>query len=231
MCDVGNTADSAAGSDEGRINGFLAGAPAQRVERVLGIAAPAARLESAAVTALLYYALAHPLLSAGCDAVRFVRPQELAQAAGTAALLDWPTGLHGQPFPDGLAVGTKRWFVSLSHSGGLAAVAISQQPVGLDVQRLPGWSVEHARRIRSRIAHPGDPSPKGDDTAAVADCCSLWALKESAVKLTGEGFSRFPNSFAVTEDGGCYAAQLGGRKVAMRLYPSEDAAIAAAWFA
>lgn len=239
LCDVGstagntvrNTADSSAESDDGRVSRFLAGAPAQRVERVLGIAAPAARLESAAVTALLYYALAHTSYSVSCDAVRFVCPQELVEAAGTAALPDWPTGVHGQPFPDGVAVGTMWWFVSLSHSSGLVAVAVSRQPVGLDVQRLPGWSAEHARRIRARIAHPGDSPAVGDDVAAVVDCCRLWALKESAVKLTGEGFSRLPNSFAVTGAAGRYAAQLGGRKVAMRLYPCQGVVVAAASFA
>ena len=220
LCDVGNIALAPVEQQDEWLSGLLTGAPVRRAERVLRIAAPAARLESAAVTALLYYALAHPPLFAACDAVSFVRPQALRCAAKkTEDAPEWTTGPHGQPFPDGIAV------------GGFAAAAISEQPVGLDVQRLPGWPAEHARRIRSRIAHPGDPPPKGDDTAAVADCCRLWALKESAVKLTGEGFSHFPNSFAVTEDGGCYAAQLGGRKVAMRLYPSEDAVIAAAWFA
>ena len=81
LCDVGNIALAPVEQQDEWLSGLLTGAPVRRAERVLRIAAPAARLESAAVTALLYYALAHPPLFAACDAVSFVRPQALRCAA------------------------------------------------------------------------------------------------------------------------------------------------------
>ena len=74
---------------------------------------------------------------------------------------------------------------SLSHSGGWAVCAVSDHPVGVDIQRR-----ETGRRdIAARFFHPNEVqylhslSPADREQAFY----TLWALKESCVKADGRG--------------------------------------------
>lgn len=74
---------------------------------------------------------------------------------------------------------------SLSHSGGWAVCAVSDHPVGVDIQRR-----ETGRRdIAARFFHPDEVqylhtlSPAARERAFY----TLWALKESYVKADGRG--------------------------------------------
>jgi 4'-phosphopantetheinyl transferase len=85
----------------------------------------------------------------------------------------WAYGPHGKPEVDGVRV-------SLSHSGDLAAVALTPaRAVGVDVQRhTPGLDT---RAMAARY-FPADEAGLVTGDAVFA---TLWARKEACVKATG----------------------------------------------
>lgn len=78
---------------------------------------------------------------------------------------------RGKPFFPGL---DGRWF-SLSHSGGLALCALSDFPVGVDVELIRPRRAGLPRRVLS-------PSELAQFDGSWADFCRLWTLKESWCK-------------------------------------------------
>lgn len=77
---------------------------------------------------------------------------------------------------------------SLSHSGGLALLALAAEPVGIDVERVPGPQLAAEA---SRALHPSERQdltrmPPGARATAFARC---WTHKEAYLKATGEGLS------------------------------------------
>lgn len=83
----------------------------------------------------------------------------------------------GQPYLE-----DSSFHLSIAHSAGYAAAAISQRPVGIDLEsvesRDPGWlQIAFAPEEQKRF-------PKNDQVWT-----SLWALKEAALKMLGVGLS------------------------------------------
>ena len=78
--------------------------------------------------------------------------------------------------------------LSVSHSGSFVAIAWSDSPVGVDVQKVIPMG-----NIARRILSPKEITDMGsmDDT----DLVKVWTRKESYVKMTGEGMSRPFDSF------------------------------------
>jgi len=86
---------------------------------------------------------------------------------------------------------------SISHSGGLWACAVADQPVGLDLQCVE-WE-RNLRGIARRYFHP-------EEQAFLAGTeyrkfFSVWAAKESFVKYSGTGIQSGLNRFSVVTDG------------------------------
>ncbi len=108
-----------------------------------------------------------------------------ARETGAApAALRWTTGRNGKPV---LTAPWSAWHTSLSHSGGVIAVAVSPaRPVGVDVQRvLPGLDVTG---MSARFFPPGEAEyvAAGGDPRARADrFARLWVRKEAVVKAAG----------------------------------------------
>ncbi|MEU8779221.1 4'-phosphopantetheinyl transferase superfamily protein [Streptomyces sp. NPDC048606] len=95
-------------------------------------------------------------------------------------------GPHGRPVLTGVD-GAPHF--SLSHSRGLAVVAVAGAPVGVDVQHVPpAGTVAHC----APALHPGER----DELAAVPDpgraeaFARLWARKEAYLKGIGTGLAR-----------------------------------------
>jgi len=88
-------------------------------------------------------------------------------------LLRWAYGPHGKPEVDGVRV-------SLSHSGDLAAVALTPaRAVGVDVQRhTPGLDT-------GAMAARYFPAEEARLVTGAAVFATLWARKEACVKATG----------------------------------------------
>ncbi|WP_328718445.1 4'-phosphopantetheinyl transferase superfamily protein [Streptomyces sp. NBC_00247] len=94
--------------------------------------------------------------------------------------------LHGRPAVAGPAGG--RVHFSLSHTDGLALVALAARPVGVDVERLP--SVATAMDVSTAL-HPAERAElermaATERPAAFARC---WTRKEAYLKGTGEGLA------------------------------------------
>jgi hypothetical protein len=93
-------------------------------------------------------------------------------------------GKAGKPYWDGIPL-----FFSLSHSGDLVGLAVSEQELGLDVQRVTGtdwkklaerfYSVEEQEELWGLCEQSEELGRKG--------FFRLWCQKESYGKLTGEG--------------------------------------------
>lgn len=95
-------------------------------------------------------------------------------------------GPHGRPVLSGPA--GRALHFSLGYSGGLALLALASEPVGVDVERVPGPKraeeaarVLHASELRELARMSVEGRPGG-----FARC---WTRKEAHRKATGEGLS------------------------------------------
>ena len=86
------------------------------------------------------------------------------------SLPDWPLGEHGKPFPEGLMWNGEPLYVSLSHGGGYAAVALCDAPVGIDLQSEEAFPAA----VAARYGWAPSQAPR------------MWAAGEAVIKLRGE---------------------------------------------
>ena len=95
---------------------------------------------------------------------------------------------------------------NISHAGDYAVLALSRQPVGVDLEHIRplDW-----QRIALRFFHPEERRYLEQSSDPVSDFFRIWTLKESSLKAEGTGFSVSPASFAVLPDGAQSAHFLG----------------------
>ncbi len=140
---------------------------AVRRERIAQIKSPEAKILSAAAERALSFALLQNVSG-------YVPPPALSYDA------------QGRPRVPGA-------FVSLAHTRGLAACAISDAPVGLDAE----WERSMNKGIARRILSPDEMT----ECAACEDqnefLLSKWVAKEAYLKLTGEGIAGGMHRYAV----------------------------------
>lgn len=110
------------------------------------------------------------------------------------------TGPHGKPY----LPGEDRFFFNLSHSGSRVMCAVAEEPVGCDVQQIT--DIREYQRIASRFFAQDEVLSMeriADDQERKELFFRYWALKESYIKATGEGFSMPMNQFSICfpEDG------------------------------
>lgn len=91
---------------------------------------------------------------------------------------------HGKPYFEG-----EKPF-SVSHSGTLAVLAVSENEVGADVQKITLFKESVTRRCFTKE----EQDHIGSDAQKFAE---LWTRKEAVLKWTGEGISVPLNSFCV----------------------------------
>ena len=99
---------------------------------------------------------------------------------------------YGKPY----IPGRNDLFFNLSHSGDYVMCAVSDLPIGCDVQEIEN---KDCRMIANRFFHPNEARAIGDDSLLFT---RVWALKESFVKATGRGMSTELSSFTVIGDDG-----------------------------
>ena len=121
---------------------------------------------------------------------------------------------------------------SLSHSGRIAAAAVSSAPVGVDVESLAcfearGWDDARLERIIRRIC-------TREECAALRsreDFLRCWTRRESVFKCVGgesplsRGFDPGENktaSFALSEPLSCVLSVCGGALDRLRLFLADD---------
>lgn len=176
--------------------------PPERQARLARLAHPERRACSVAADYLLAAALRRFMGSGGFSTGwEQLPPSELTQLSALQPYLPYTayTG-EGKPYADGIAIGGHTVFANLSHSGRWVAAGVSLSPIGVDIQCCEGTSLERWEKIFNRFGHP-EESPswyqRAGEELTVAGLVNWWALKESAVKLTGEGLARSFTSFAL----------------------------------
>lgn len=105
---------------------------------------------------------------------------------------------------------------SISHSGGYAACALSSVPCGLDIQEIRPI---RTRRLLERTMTQEEQENIENAENPEWEFCKYWAMKESFLKLTGEGITRSMKDIPVPQwyemfvlqdkIAGCISAQKG----------------------
>jgi phosphopantetheine--protein transferase-like protein len=96
----------------------------------------------------------------------------------------------------------KRLEFNLSHSGKYAVLAVSDQPVGIDVERMKKNRLSVAKRCFCTEEYE-DIVQAGDEWQQNIRFLEYWTMKEAYVKRTGEGLRISLNSFRILrEDNG-----------------------------
>ena len=87
---------------------------------------------------------------------------------------------------------------NLTHAGDYAVLALSNEAVGVDLERIRGinWS-----RVAERFFHPEEQRYLADSDDPQTTFFTIWTLKESYLKAEGQGFSVSPRSFCVLPEG------------------------------
>ena len=93
-------------------------------------------------------------------------------------------GKAGKPYWDGIPL-----FFSLSHSGDLVGLAVSEQEIGLDVQKVTGadWKKLAERFFAEEEQKELEKLCETSEELGRKEFFRLWCQKESYGKLTGEG--------------------------------------------
>lgn len=98
-------------------------------------------------------------------------------------------GAHGKPY----LVNHPSIHFNLSHSGTLAACAVADMPVGIDVETVR----DHGEAVARYCCQPKELDWLRQAPDRAWSFTRLWVRKESYIKLTGDGLSREPRSFSV----------------------------------
>ena len=91
----------------------------------------------------------------------------------TPAAIVFTRSEKGKPLTEGA-------FFSISHSGSLVACAVSDYPVGLDIERI--------RPVPARLGRALQPWER------TADFWQLWTRREAALKCRGDGLGAWRHS-------------------------------------
>lgn len=118
-------------------------------------------------------------------------------------------GCRGKPYIDGV-------HFSISHSGRLIAVMISDSECGVDVQQIRAVSEKTMRRVCNERELEKINNAKNREQCF----CKIWAAKESHVKMTGMGFEgefkNIPYSVSVVCIGEYIAAVSPKQKISIK---------------
>lgn len=125
---------------------------------------------------------------------RWLIRQALSAVCGGLAGPEQCRPVPGRPIASQIPAG---WRMSISHSQGLAACALSRQPLGVDLeplQRRPGW-----QKVTRRWFTPGEQAwlLERDDPQAFLQA---WTFKEAWLKATGRGIAGNLQTLEVARD-------------------------------
>ena len=123
---------------------------------------------------------------------------------------------HGKPYlPE-----HPELHVSISHSGDMVSAAVSDCPVGIDIEELR----EPRLRLARKFFTPGEyeriaAAPEGEQGYLFTD---FWVAKESHIKCTGRGLGQGLSTFEIElgTDGSCrlHAPKEAARRYQMKLW-------------
>jgi len=114
-------------------------------------------------------------------AVYLLLKEALSEQAGIDENPIFEYGEHGKPF----IVGHADWHFSLSHCREAAVCVVSRKPVGIDVESIGRYNESVARYAMSDEELAQIERADRPEVAFTR----LWTMKESLLKLTGEGIN------------------------------------------
>lgn len=117
--------------------------------------------------------------------LRSIGASLLLRSAGLAPPFSY--GEYGKPYISGGP------YFSLTHSAGIAALAVCGDPVGLDAETIAPVRRAAARALTSEEREYMEADPE-------RRFAYLWTRKEAALKCTGAGLSQPMNAFSVLGD-------------------------------
>ena len=125
---------------------------------------------------------------------RFEKDKLLSLAAGLLIrreIGDSPIvfGEHDKPYAESGV------YFSVSHSGRIAAIAVDDVEVGMDVEEIPD---ESRLKIADRFYHPNERAYVREAEDQCRAFCATWTRKEAVLKMTGEGISTDLTAFDTT---------------------------------
>lgn len=136
---------------------------------------------------------------------KYKRAEDAARSRAAYAVLSRALGDRRncavRPFGVGFSITGKPYAVnkqahfSLSHSGDLVAAAVSENEVGVDVERVRKVS----EKLFCRALSLAEREYATDDM----QFCKIWTQKESFCKLTGAGMTAYPDRLDTTANFGC----------------------------
>ena len=135
----------------------------------------------------------------------FARDQYLS--LGAFSLLRHALAEHGIPMPPDFSVGENgKPYIenapvhfNLSHSGTFALCAVSDHEVGCDIERIARADLKIAKRFFCLSEYESIRARSTEDEQNAA-FYRLWTLKESFLKVTGQGMRLPLDSFEITQD-------------------------------
>ena len=208
------------------IEAMYAVLPGSRQDCAARLAKPVKRVESVAAAYLAFFSLVCGDID---DCIVYPSLESLLEmqeeAAKLASKIGWHVGEYGKPFPQGVDVNGKLFYVSISHSGGLVVAAVAENPVGVDVQQNPALSKHQMLRIASKF-HASEQEHLNSlpESQLSAEFCRLWVCKESVMKLCGKGLSLPISSFRIVGD----SCMLDGNPIRLTVHPLQDTFLAIA---
>ncbi len=135
-------------------------------------------------------------------------PEQIRQCLGAELLLQYAVlnenqretlPLEYQYDGKGKPVADQTLFISFSHSGNYAACAVSDQPIGIDIQRQTKDAKNLEKMFtKNQLDMIKTMTPQKQKTALF----DFWTLKESVFKATGHGSIRQPVDFRFHNENG-----------------------------
>lgn len=98
-------------------------------------------------------------------------------------------GRHGKPYTD------EGPCFSVSHSGRIAAIAVDEREIGMDIEEIPE---ERRLKIADRFYHPCERAYVDASDDRRRAFCEIWTRKEAVLKMTGEGIAADLTAFDTT---------------------------------
>lgn len=101
-------------------------------------------------------------------------------------------GEHGKPYIDGYS----EWQFNISHTLGMIAVAVSEKPIGIDIEKIQKQDLRIAERFFTspECNYINEAESDAEKNKRLLE---VWTKKEAYIKFTGEGMSRPISSFNV----------------------------------
>lgn len=140
--------------------------------------------------------------------------------------ISYTYGTYGKPELSGEKTGWKGKGIhfNLSHSGSYAVLAVSDHPVGIDIEYLRKNRLAVAKRCFCPEEYE-DILRAGDILKQEQRFLEYWTMKEAYIKYTGTGLSTPLNSFLIRlcDEGGSYVSLPEGQRVYFATVPFENA--------